>query len=73
MRLFFPAGKCGMYFVEDNASDTIENSVSIRSCKYCIALIFPNCDHECLLSTATEIAAVLELEVSGQDQPNSLV
>lgn len=23
-----PAGKCGMYFVEDNASDTVESSVS---------------------------------------------
>jgi hypothetical protein len=22
------AGKCGMYFVEDNASDTVESSVS---------------------------------------------
>uniref|UniRef100_A0A672U8V4 Lysosomal trafficking regulator n=1 Tax=Strigops habroptila TaxID=2489341 RepID=A0A672U8V4_STRHB len=29
-------GKCGMYFVEDNASDTIENLVSIRA--YCLAL-----------------------------------
>uniref|UniRef100_A0A8B9GD19 Lysosomal trafficking regulator n=1 Tax=Amazona collaria TaxID=241587 RepID=A0A8B9GD19_9PSIT len=28
-------GKCGMYFVEDNASDTIENLVSIRA--YCLA------------------------------------
>uniref|UniRef100_A0A663FCT5 Lysosomal trafficking regulator n=1 Tax=Aquila chrysaetos chrysaetos TaxID=223781 RepID=A0A663FCT5_AQUCH len=27
LQLFLPAGKCGMYFVEDNASDTIENSV----------------------------------------------
>uniref|UniRef100_A0A8C0C2N2 Lysosomal trafficking regulator n=1 Tax=Buteo japonicus TaxID=224669 RepID=A0A8C0C2N2_9AVES len=26
LQLFLPAGKCGMYFVEDNASDTIENS-----------------------------------------------
>jgi len=41
---FFLAGKCGMYFVEDNASDTIENSVSIRT--YCPALIFPNYDDE---------------------------
>lgn len=23
-----PTGKCGMYFVEDNASDTVESSVS---------------------------------------------
>uniref|UniRef100_A0A8D2NCP9 Lysosomal trafficking regulator n=1 Tax=Zonotrichia albicollis TaxID=44394 RepID=A0A8D2NCP9_ZONAL len=37
-------GKCGMYFVEDNASDTIENSVSVRI--YCLALIFPNYGHE---------------------------
>lgn len=26
MQLFLPAGKCGMYFVEDNASDTIEHT-----------------------------------------------
>lgn len=24
----FSSGKCGMYFVEDNASDTVESSVS---------------------------------------------
>ena len=24
----YSAGKCGMYFVEDNASDTVESSVS---------------------------------------------
>jgi hypothetical protein len=30
----FPAGKCGMYFVEDNASDAVESSVSsdLTSC-----------------------------------------
>uniref|UniRef100_A0A8C0C537 Lysosomal trafficking regulator n=1 Tax=Buteo japonicus TaxID=224669 RepID=A0A8C0C537_9AVES len=38
-------GKCGMYFVEDNASDTIENSVSITAA-FCLALVFPNYDHE---------------------------
>uniref|UniRef100_A0A8B9C5A1 Lysosomal trafficking regulator n=1 Tax=Anser brachyrhynchus TaxID=132585 RepID=A0A8B9C5A1_9AVES len=37
-------GKCGMYFVEDNASDTIEHTVSIRArCPY---LTFPNCDSD---------------------------
>uniref|UniRef100_A0A8C3CJG0 Lysosomal trafficking regulator n=1 Tax=Cairina moschata TaxID=8855 RepID=A0A8C3CJG0_CAIMO len=35
-------GKCGMYFVEDNASDTIEHTVSIRA--HCPYLTFPNCD-----------------------------
>lgn len=55
-----------MYFVEDNASDTIENSVSIGS--HCPVLIFPSCiiNSFCLLSVI--LPGVLELDLQRQGE-----
>lgn len=65
-QLLLPAGKCGMYFVEDNASDTIENSVSIGS--RCPVLIFPSfiINSFCLLSVT--LPGVLELDLQRQGE-----
>lgn len=53
-----------MYFVEDNASDTIENSVSIRS--HCPVFIFQSRIVNCFCLLSLTLPGVLELHLQAR-------